>query len=142
MTTAARDGPFGVRHVAGVLHRRSPAPVAETIERLTAAISGAGTKVFTTIDHSGEAARAGLSLRDTKLLIFGSPKAGTPAMEVTPLAALDLPLKLLVWQDDAEAVWMSYLSAAWLTERHGIPAELGRPLQVVETLTNRVAGSS
>ena len=69
-----------------------------------------------------------MSLRNTKLLIFGSPVAGTPVMEVTPLAALDLPLKVLVWADDAGTVWMTYLSRTWLTDRHGIPADLAKPL--------------
>jgi uncharacterized protein (DUF302 family) len=87
--------------------------VADTVEQLMTAIDGAGARLFVVIDHSGEAQRAGLSLRETKLLIFGSPAAGTPVMQVAPLAALDLPLRVLVWADDAGAVWMSYLSSDW-----------------------------
>lgn len=96
--------------------------------------------MFALVDHSGEAMRAQESLRDTKLLIFGNPAAGTPVMEVAPLAALDLPLKVVVWQDDAGAVWMSYLEAAWLAERHGVPADLVMVLAAAATVTNRVGG--
>jgi uncharacterized protein (DUF302 family) len=78
-------------------------------------------------------------LRDTKLLIFGNPLGGTPVMQAAPLAALDLPLKVLVWVDDSEAVWMSYLSGEWLAERHGVPADLAKPLSAVEGLTRQVA---
>jgi uncharacterized protein (DUF302 family) len=116
--------------------------VAVTVERLTEAVKAAGAKVFVVVDHSGEAGTAGLSLRDTKLVVFGNPVAGTPVMEASPLAALDLPLKILVWADDAGTVWMSYLSAEWLAGRHGVPAELSRALSAPEALTSRVAGAS
>jgi uncharacterized protein (DUF302 family) len=115
--------------------------VADTIEQLTTAIEGAGARLFVVVDHSGEAERAGLLLRDTKLLIFGSPAAGTPVMQVAPLAALDLPLKVLVWADDG-AVWMSYLSSDWLAKRHDLPGELSTRLKAAEVLTGRVEASS
>jgi uncharacterized protein (DUF302 family) len=116
--------------------------VTGTVERLTEAVEGAGAKVFVVVDHSGEAERAGLSLRDTKLVVLGNPVAGTPVMDTSPLAALDLPLKVLVWADDAGAVWMSYLSAEWLAGRYGIPAELAKALSAPEALTSRAAGTS
>jgi uncharacterized protein (DUF302 family) len=78
-------------------------------------------------------------LRDTKLLVFGNPAGGTPAMVASPLAALDLPLKVLVWMDDDGAVWMSYLDAAWLAARHGLATELAAPLSAVDRLTNQIA---
>jgi uncharacterized protein (DUF302 family) len=132
-------GPFGVQATRGIVHRRSPLPVAETVAALTEAINGVGANLFVVVDHSGEAQRAGLTLRDTKLLIFGNPASGTPVMEAAPLAALDLPLKLLVWEDDARAVWMTYLSAEWLADRHGIPADLVKPLSAVDVLTSHIA---
>ena len=88
------------------------------------------------MDHSGEAERVGLSLRDTKLVVFGNPVAGTPVMEASPLTALDLHLKVLVWADDAGAVWMSYLSAEWLARRDGIPAEVSKALSAPDALTS------
>jgi uncharacterized protein (DUF302 family) len=94
------------------------------------------------VDHSGEAESAGLSLRDTKLVVFGNPLAGTPVMGASPLAALDLPLKVLVWADDEGTVWMSYLAAEWLAGRHGTAAELTKPLAAPDSLTSRVAMTS
>jgi uncharacterized protein (DUF302 family) len=134
--------PVGAMAVAGVVNRRSPLPVSETVDRLTEAIGMAGAKVFALIDHSGEAKTAGLSLRDTKLLVFGSPAAGTAVMQAAPLSALDLPLKILVWADDEGTVWMSYISPQWLAGRHGIAADLTRPLSAVEMLVSRIAGAT
>jgi uncharacterized protein (DUF302 family) len=131
-------GPAGARRTNGILHKASPHRVAGTVERLTAVIDAAGATLFAVVDHSGEAARAGLALRDTKLVIFGNPTGGTPAMAAAPLAAIDLPLKVLVWEDDAGAVWMSYLSPAWLAERDGLSPELVAPLAAVELLTDKV----
>ncbi len=134
--------PVGAMAVAGVVNRRSPLPVSETVDRLTEAIGVAGAKVFALIDHSGEAKAAGLSLRDTKLLVFGSPAAGTAVMQAAPLSALDLPLKILVWADDGGTVWMSYISPEWLAGRHGIPADLTKPLSAVEMLVSRIADAT
>jgi uncharacterized protein (DUF302 family) len=142
MTQPAGTGPYGGRDISGVIHRPSALSVPATVDALSQAIDDAGAKLFAVIDHSGEAERAGLSLRDTKLLIFGSPTVGTRIMQEAPLAALDLPLKVLVWADDTGAVWMSYLSAQWLAERHGIPADLAKPLSAVEVLTSRIATPS
>lgn len=96
--------------------------------------------MFAVIDHSGEAEQVGLPLRDTKLMIFGNPLAGTPVMQAAPLAALDLPLKILVWADEAGAVWMTFLSAAWLAERHDLSDDLAIALTAPEKFANKVAG--
>jgi uncharacterized protein (DUF302 family) len=139
MGSQSDAGPMGPRATSGVTSRRSPLPVAETVDRLASAIRAAGAKLFVVVDHSGEAQRVGMALRDTKLLVFGNPAGGTPAMVASPLAALDLPLKVLVWMDDDGAVWMSYLDAGWLAARHGLTAELAAPLSAVDGLTAQVA---
>ena len=139
MGSQSDAGSTGARATSGVVSRRSPLPVAETVDRLATAIRAAGAKLFFVVDHSGEAQRAGLTLRDTKLLGFGNPLAGTPAMVASPLAALDLPLKVLVWSDDDGAVWMSFLDAAWLADRHGLGAEMVASLSAADRLTTQVA---
>ena len=83
----------------GVVTKTSPRSVSETVARLESLAEAKGLKLFAVIDHSGEAEKAGLALRDTKVVIFGSPQAGTPVMQAVPLTALDLPLKVLVWSD-------------------------------------------
>src|SRR5258708_40053450 len=108
MSEASGPGAAEAGPVAGVSHTRSPYSVGDTVDRLAEAVRAAGATLFAIVDHSGEAERAGLSLRPTKLLIFGSPVAGTPGMGAAALAALDLPLNLLVWGDAARAVWMSH----------------------------------
>jgi uncharacterized protein (DUF302 family) len=142
MSESSATTPAGARPVDGVAHTRSPHSVAATVDLLTGAIRAAGAKLFAVIDHSGEAQQAGLSLRDTKLLIFGNPVAGTPAMVAAPLAAIDLPLKILIWQDDAGVVWMSYLNGPWLADRHGLTREQAAPLAAAGALTSRVAARS
>ncbi len=94
-------------------------PYAETVALLTAAIAAAGSTLFASIDQSAAAAAAGLSLRPTTLLIFGNPKGGTPLMEAAPLSALDLPLKLLVWDEDG-AVMVAYVRASAIAARYGV----------------------
>jgi uncharacterized protein (DUF302 family) len=140
MGSRSDAGPRGAWATSGVVSRRSPLPVAETVDRLARAIRAAGATLFVVVDHSGEAQRVGMALRDTKLVVFGNPAGGTPAMVASPLAALDLPLKVLVWMDDDGAVWMSYLDAGWLAGRHGLAAELAAPLSAVDRLTAQVAG--
>ena len=139
--TEPSAGPTGTGPVPGISHVRSPHPADGTVERLTEAIHAAGAKLFAVVDHSGEAERAGLSLRPTKLMIFGSPVGGTPAMVAAPLAAIDLPLKVLVWEDDAGVVWMSHLDASWLAARHGLTPELAAPLAAAGNLAAKVAAS-
>lgn len=117
----------------GIIDRPSNHSVADTLEKLQAILQAKGVKVFALIDHSGEAEKAGLTMRPTKLLIFGNPKAGTPLMLAAPRSAIDLPLKLLVWEDAAGKVWISYNSLPYLGERHGLSPDLLANLAVVET---------
>ncbi|MGB8013291.1 MAG: DUF302 domain-containing protein [Terriglobales bacterium] len=109
---------------SGVIDVPSRYSVPETLERLQSVLTEKGVTVFALIDHSGEALNAGLSMRPTQLLIFGSPKAGTPLMVAAPRLAIDLPLKALAWQDEQGQVWLSYNSPEYLQQRHGFPPEL------------------
>jgi uncharacterized protein (DUF302 family) len=133
--------PSGAERIEGVVHRASPYTVDETAARLEAVIAGAGAKVFAVIDQRAEAAGAGQTLRPTKLVIFGNPAAGTPAMAAAPAVALELPLKILVWADDAGAVWMSYLAGAWIAARYGVPEQLAGPLGAADALTGRLGAA-
>jgi uncharacterized protein (DUF302 family) len=108
----------------GMVHRSSPYCVDETLERLGAVLQSLGIPVLARIDHSGGAAAMGLTMKPTKLLIFGNAKAGTPLMLAAPTVALDLPLKALVWEDAEGKVWVSYNTPQYLRDRHGFPEEL------------------
>ena len=118
----------------GIVNKPSKQAVEQTVEALTNILKSKGIAVFALIDHSGEAEKVGLKMRPTKLLIFGNPKAGTPLMLASPRSAIDLPLKLLVWEDGQGKVWISYNSPEYLRERHGLPQELMQNIAVVETL--------
>ena len=118
----------------GLVQVASKYAVDETVERLQSILSQKGLQVFAVVDHSGEAEKVGMKLRPTKLLIFGSPKAGTPLMVAAPTLAIDLPLKTLVWQDDSGKVWASYNSPEYLQERHGVPADLVKNIAGVGAL--------
>ena len=111
--------------------KNSPWPVADTVERLTSLLTGRHITIFATIDQRAAAATAGLELRETVLVIFGNPAAGTPVMAAHPLAGLDLPLKVLVWDDDGQTR-VSYLSPTALAARHG----LADPLAGIDRLTD------
>jgi uncharacterized protein (DUF302 family) len=108
----------------GMVHLPSPYSVTSTLQRLESVIATKGLAIFARIDHSGEAAKVGLEMPPTELLIFGSPKSGTPLMIASPTLALDLPLKALVWQDVDGAAWLSYNSTEYLQQRHNIPEAL------------------
>jgi uncharacterized protein (DUF302 family) len=108
----------------GLIQVASRYSVDETVQRLQALLAQKGLQLFALVDHSGEAEKAGLKMRPTKLLIFGSPKAGTPVMLASPSLAIDLPLKALVAEDENGKVWVSYNSPEYLQERHGVPADL------------------
>jgi uncharacterized protein (DUF302 family)/uncharacterized membrane protein YidH (DUF202 family) len=123
----------------GITNKASNHSVDETVEELKAILQAKGVTVFALVDHSGEAAKAGLKMRPTKLLIFGSPKAGTPIMLAAPSSAIDLPLKLLVWEDGQSKVWISYNSPSYLQRRHGFPPELLANINVVEGLAAKAA---
>jgi uncharacterized protein (DUF302 family) len=115
----------------------SPRSVADTVARLESLAEGKGMKVFAVIDHSGEAGQVGLELRDTKVVVFGSPQAGTPVMAAAPLAALDLPLKVLVWSDDGQTK-LTYTAPAALAARYGLSEELAARLAGIDGLTDGV----
>ena len=125
---------------AGVVTKLSPRSVAETVARLTTAVEARGMKVFAVIDHSGEAESVGLELRDTKVVIFGSPRAGTPVMVAAPLAALDLPLKVLVWADAGQTK-VSYTSPGYLAARYALGAPLAATLAGIDALTDAAIGA-
>ena len=104
----------------GLVSHRSAFGPAETLDRVLAAVRGHSLEVFITIDHAKAAADVGLTLGAASLVIFGSPKGGTPLMAIAPTLAIDLPLKALVWDDAAGATWVSYNDPAWLAQRHGL----------------------
>ena len=121
----------------GMVHLSSPHTVPHTVERLESLLQKQGLKVFGRIDHSGEAEKAGLKMRPTQLIIFGSPKAGTPLMIAAPTLAIDLPLKALIWEDNSGKVWLSYNSAEYLKQRHNLPDDLVRNMAAVATLLQK-----
>ena len=108
----------------GLIHLSSPYSVPETLARLEKILHSKSLPILARIDHSGDAAKAGLKIPPTILLIFGNAKSGTPLMIAAPTAAIDLPLKALAWQDHDGKVWLSYNSPAYLKERHAIPDDL------------------
>jgi uncharacterized protein (DUF302 family) len=116
---------FGVKAMAadGLTTIKSAYSAQETMARLEAAVIGKGMTIFAHIDHGAGAVHAGLRLRPTDLLIFGSPNGGTPVMQSAQTAGIDLPLKALVWQDEAGAAWLSYNAPVWIAERHGAEAQ-------------------
>jgi uncharacterized protein (DUF302 family) len=110
-----------------------------TVERLQGLLRDKGITLFALVDHSGEAEKAGMKMPPTKLLIFGNPRAGTPLMLGAPGIAIDLPLKVLVAEDEQGKVWISYNSPRYLQERHGIPEALMKNISVVEALAAQAA---
>ena len=125
---------------AGIVTKLSPLPVAGTVAKLTGIISAKGVKLFAVIDQSAEARQVGLSLRDTTLVIFGSPAAGTPVMAASPLAALDLPLKVLVWDDEGQTK-VSYYSPDALAARYHLGVGLAGNLAAINALTDALTAS-
>jgi uncharacterized protein (DUF302 family) len=122
---------------ASVVTKLSPWSVADTVARLSAVIAARGMKLFTVIDQRSEAELVGLELRDTKLVIFGSPQAGTPVMVAAPLAALDLPLKVLVWEDAGQTK-VSYTAPSELAARYALTGELAGKLAGIDAVTDAV----
>src|SRR6266481_4143927 len=121
----------------GIINKPSSHSVEQTVEKLKNILQSKGVALFALVDHSGEAEKVGMKMRPTKLLIFGSPKAGTPLMLAAPSIAIDLPLKVLVWEDDQGKAWISYNSPDYLRERHGLPQDLLKNIAAVETLEAR-----
>lgn len=122
--------------IVEILGRHS---VDQTVDRLKSILQAKGVKLFAFVDHSGEAARAGLQMPPTKLLIFGSPKAGTPLMLASPLTAIDLPLKILIREDEQGQTLISYNDPEFLAARHGLAAELVANISVVAALAAQAA---
>jgi uncharacterized protein (DUF302 family) len=123
----------------GIVRVASKSSVEETLQKLRTALMAKGIKIFALIDHSGEAAKIGLKMPDTKVLIFGNPKGGTPLMLASPSIALDLPIKILIAEDEQKKVWISYNSAEYLAERHSVPGDLLKNLAFVEGLVAGIA---
>ena len=123
----------------GFLSQRSQHSVDETVARLKNILDAKSVMLFALVDHSGEAKKAGMDMRPTKLLIFGNPAAGTPLMLAAPTIAIDLPLKILVWEDADGAVWLSWNSPEYLQQRHNLPSDLAKNIAVAATLAAKAA---
>jgi uncharacterized protein (DUF302 family) len=121
----------------GLSHLRSPYSVPDTLKRLESLLVAKNISVFARIDHSGEAEKLGMKMRPTQLLIFGSPKVGTPVMVAAPSVAIDLPFKALAWEDAEGKVWLSYNSPEYLKQRHGIPEELIKNIAGIGALVEK-----
>jgi uncharacterized protein (DUF302 family) len=126
--------------IAGLISKPSRNSVEETTARFAAVLKSKGITLFTLVDHSGEAEKAGLKMPPTKLFIFGNPKGGTPVMLAAPTIAIDLPLKVLVWEDAGGKAWVSFNDPAYLQNRHHLPGELVKKISVVEALVDAVLG--
>ncbi len=120
----------------GLVAKPSKYSVTDTMDRLEKIVKAKGVTVFARIDHAGEAEKAGMKMRPTQLLIIGNPKAGTPVMNASPSAAIDLPLKALAWEDASGKVWLGYNSADYLKQRHNIPDELVKNVGAIAGLVD------
>jgi uncharacterized protein (DUF302 family) len=123
----------------GIVTIASNHSVDETVAKLKTMLEAKSVTLFAVIDHSGEAAKVGMKMPNTKLLIFGNPKGGTPLMLVAPSVAIDLPLKILVAEDARGKVWISYNSSEYLKQRHNLPDNLIANIAVVQTLATKAA---
>ena len=123
----------------GIVNKPSNHSVDETLAKLQAILQAKGIAVFALVDHSGEAAKVGMKMRPTKLLIFGNPKGGTPLMLAAPSIAIDLPLKILIWEDDQGKVWVSYNTPEYLAERHDLPPHFTENIAIIATLAGNIA---
>ena len=124
----------------GIVSKLSSRPVGATVARLTELVAAKGMRLFATIDQAAEARQAGLELRETVLVLFGSPVAGTPVMEAAPLAALDLPLKVLIWDDGGQTT-VTYTAPEALAARYGLSAELAARLAGIGPLTDALVAA-
>jgi uncharacterized protein (DUF302 family) len=125
--------------MTGIINKSTKLSVQEALVKLQAILQAKGVTIFALVDHSGEAAKVGMEMRPTKLLIFGNPKGGTPIMLAAPSIAIDLPIKILIWEDAQSKVWLSYNSPEYLAERHGLPHTLLPNIAFVEALVATVA---
>jgi uncharacterized protein (DUF302 family)/uncharacterized membrane protein YidH (DUF202 family) len=133
------EKPMAISAENGIVRIPGNHSVDETVAKLQGILQAKGVKLFVVVDHSGEAANAGLKMPNTKLLIFGSPKAGTPLMLASPSVALDFPLKILVAEDGSGKTWISYNSPAYLQSRHSLPVDLLPNIAVIEALAAKAA---
>jgi len=134
LATSARSDAMDIGE--GIIRKASSRSVPETLDRLESNLKAKGVQVFARIDHSGEAARVGLSMPPTQVLIFGNPRAGTPVMLAAPTSAIDLPLKVLGWQDAAGKVWLGYTDPKYFARRYGLDEKQVAPLAVVAELVD------
>ena len=125
--------------INGIVNKPSHHSVDETLAKLQAILQAKGIAVFALVDHSGEAAKVGMKMPPTKLLIFGNPKGGTPLMLAAPSIAIDLPLKILIWEDEQGKVWVSYNTPEYLAERHHLPPQLIQNIAILATLAGNIA---
>ena len=123
----------------GIVRVASQHSVAETVAKIEAILQAKNVKLFAIVDHSGEAEKAGLKMPNTKLLIFGNPKGGTPLMLASPSVALDLPLKILIAEDTSGKTWISYNAPAYFQQRHNLPANLVPNIAVIDALAATAA---
>ena len=123
----------------GLVTRAYTSSVEKTLERLEGMLRAKGITIFAVVDHSGEAAKVGLAMRPTKLLIFGHPKAGTPLMVASPSTAIDLPLKILLWEDGDGRAWLTYNAPTYLQQRHGFPEVLLANLAAIDGLAAQLS---
>jgi uncharacterized protein (DUF302 family)/uncharacterized membrane protein YidH (DUF202 family) len=129
-----KETTMALNRETGIVDLPSNHSVDQTVEKLKEILNVKGVTLFALVDHSGEAEKVGMKMPPTKLLIFGNPMAGTPLMLAVPGIAIDLPLKVLVWEDSSGSVWISYNSPAYLQKRHSVPDELMQNIAIVETL--------
>jgi uncharacterized protein (DUF302 family) len=123
----------------GIVCKKSNHSVDDTVEKLKSILQAKGVTIFAIVDHSGEAQKAGLTMPPTKLVIFGNPKGGTPLMLAAPSVAIDLPLKILIYQDADSTVQVCYNTPAYLQQRHNLPPDLLQNIAVVEMLAAKAA---
>ncbi|HXW71832.1 MAG TPA: DUF302 domain-containing protein [Methylocella sp.] len=126
----------------GLVSIRSARSVTDALAAVEAALSEKGLMIFARIDHAAGAAEAGMPLRPTILIIFGNPRAGTPLMQAKQTVGIDLPLKLLVWEDEEGAVWLTYNDPTWLVRRHKIGADAGPAVDAMGALLAAIARSA
>jgi uncharacterized protein (DUF302 family)/uncharacterized membrane protein YidH (DUF202 family) len=138
-TKTVQEGSMTIMNDSGIIDIRSHHSVDETVNRLRDLLEWKGITLFALVDHSGEAEKVAMIMRPTKLLIFGTPKAGTPVMQAAPTSAIDLPLKILIWENSNGEVLVSYNSPEYLEQRHGIPHELMPNLAAVKVLAEKAA---
>ncbi len=123
----------------GIVSIESRHSVDATLDKLKGILDRQGVKIFALIDHSGEAEKAGMPMHNTKLLVFGNPKGGTPLMLAAPSVALDLPLKILVWEDASGKVWLTYNSVEFIRQRHNLTPGLAANISIIDTLARKAA---